>query len=406
MNRRILILGEGATELRAPGEQWTGCGRVLLRRLLGEPADDLLSFEEHVLSRFRRDPDLVDAELRVRGESEQAQLGRKLASRDANALVLMRDNDHRGRRTEIERGFAAARAQGHTVPAVVALAIECVEAWALADPDAWQRVYGGVPSLPGRPEALWGDKRDPSSDHPKCVLRRCFDQINRRPGGNAVAQLLEHASLELIAERCPEGFGRFVADLGCAFPPIECVVAASTDRAIGLDGEPPWGAGTLRDHLDNLRRLTRPEDDGRRIAVITGRKAWQAHQALPALPQRVDIVVGRNAPHDMPAHVRLAPSFEAAVGIAVDERVERVCVLGGGALYREALGHFRCTEIHYTRVDAEFPGADTFFPEFETGAAWTRAAAVTQHHDNGFDYRIERWLRFGRERQRSAVMPK
>jgi len=317
VNRRIWIVGEGATELRAPGEQWTGCGRVLLRRLFGGPTDDLLSFHEQVLSRFRRDPDLTDAEPRVRGESEQAQLGRKLASRYANALVLMRDNDHRDRRAEIERGFADAHAQGHAVPAVLALAIECVETWALSDPEAWQRVYGKVPTLPARPEALWGVPRDSASNHPKCVLRRCLEEIGRKPGGNAVARLLEHASLELIASRCPEGFGRFVAGLRRAFPPIECIVAASTERAIELDGEPPWGTETLRDHIDHVRRLASAARDGSCVAVIMGRKTWQVLPALPASPHRVDIVVTRSPSCDVPAQVHRASSFDAAIGKAI-----------------------------------------------------------------------------------------
>jgi hypothetical protein len=286
VNRRILILGEGATELRAPGERWTGCGRVLLRRLFGAPPEELLAFDEHMLSRFRRDRDLVGDEVHVRGENEQARLGRKLAARDAHALVLMRDDDHHGRRPAIEQGFAEARANGHAVPAVLALAIECIEAWALADPDAWSQVFGRVPMLPADPEALWGDPRDPVSNHPKCVLRRCFDQIDRRPDGNAVAQLLEHASLDRVASRCPAGFGRFVADLERAFPPIACVVAASTDRAIGLDGEPPWGFETLRQHVDHLRQLA--SGSGARTAVILGREgvASDAITTADAHPSR------------------------------------------------------------------------------------------------------------------------
>jgi dihydrofolate reductase len=80
----------------------------------------------------------------------------------------------------------------------------------------------------------------------------------------------------------------------------------------------------------------------------------------------------------------------------VAEGVAKVFVLGGGELYREALGHFRCTEVHYTRVDAQFPGADVTFPELEPASGWTMAPDPTHRHDNGFDYRIERWHRFPR----------
>lgn len=402
MNRRILILGEGATELRAPGERWTGCARVLLTRLFGAPPMDLLSFDEHVLSRFRRDLDLLENEPRKHGEDDQARLGRKLAARDAHGLVLVRDNDqsarrtHGDRRSAIERGFAEAHAQGHAVPAVLALAIECIEAWALADPDAWLHVFGTVPTLPADPEALWGDWRNSTSNHPKSVLRRCFEEIGRSSDGNAVAKLLEHASLDLVAARCPRGFGQFVTDLRHAFPRIECVVAASADRAIGLDGHPPWGFDTLRDHVNHLRALASTGVDGSRSAVIIGRKAWQKLPALPAVPQRVDIVVTRNMQLDVPAPALRAASFDEALHKAAAAQVDRVYVLGGGELYREALGHFRCTHIHYTRVDNEFPGADTFFVDFETTAAWRCNPTPTLHHDNGFDYRIEHWSRFAR----------
>jgi dihydrofolate reductase len=396
VNRRILILGEGATELRAPGDRWSGCARVLLHRLFGSPSEDLLSFEEHVLSRFRRDSDLVGDEPRVRGEDEQARLARKLAARDSHGLVLVRDDDRRDRRGAVERGFEEARAEGHVVPAVLALAIECIEAWALSDPDAWLHVFGRVPTLPAQPEVLWGNVRDPTSNHPKHVLRRCLAEIDRRPGGNAAARLLEHASLERIASACPRGFGRFVADLRRAFPPIVCVVAASIDRAIGLDGEPPWGGETLRDHVDHLRRLVSTSGDRNRIAVIVGRKTLQALPALPEPSRRIDIVITRDATYDGPAHVIRASSFDDALVRAAAAQVDRVCVLGGGELYGEALGHFRCTDLHYTRVDRESPGADTFFPDFETNPAWVCGPTSTQHHDNGFDYRIEHWSRFAR----------
>lgn len=395
MNRRILILGEGATELRAPGDRWSGCARVLLHRLFGSPSEELLSFEEHVLSRFRRDRDLVNDEARIRGEDEQARLACKLAARDAHALVLVRDDDRRDRRGAVERGFQEAHAQGHVIPAVLALAIECIEAWALSDPDAWLHVFGKVPTLPPQPEALWGNQRDRTSDHPKHVLARCLEEIGRDARGNAAAQLLEHASLDVVASRCPLGFGRFVADLRRAFPTIACVVAASNDRAIGLGGSPPWGFETLRDHVQHLGQLTTAPRDGR-IAVVLGRKAWQALPALRASPERVDLVVTRDAAVDVPSHVIRAAALDDALHKATAASVDKVYVLGGGELYRETLGHFRCTELHYTRVDGEFPGADTFFPDFETNPTWVCGPTSTQHHDNGFDYRIEHWSRFAR----------
>ncbi|HEX7840447.1 MAG TPA: hypothetical protein VF469_23370 [Kofleriaceae bacterium] len=57
---------------------------------------------------------------------------------------------------------------------------------------------------------------------------------------------------------------------------------------------------------------------------------------------------------------------------------------------------FAASTCTYTRIDSEFAGADTFFPDFEASAAWSCRPMPTQHHDNGFDYRIEHWSRFAR----------
>jgi dihydrofolate reductase len=127
-----------------------------------------------------------------------------------------------------------------------------------------------------------------------------------------------------------------------------------------------------------------------------GRTTWQVLPALPESPHRVDIVVTRSPGWDVPVRAHRASSFDAVIGKATAEGVDRIYVLGGGELYREALGHFRCTDIHYTRVDMECRGADTFFPEFEADASWACGPTATQHHDNGFDYRMERWSRFAR----------
>ena len=130
--------------------------------------------------------------------------------------------------------------------------------------------------------------------------------------------------------------------------------------------------------------------------MLLGRRAWDALGGQPPPLRGCQIfVVSRSPDLDLPAPVRRASSFDDALSQAVASNAAKVFVLGGGALYREALGHFRCTTIHYTRVDAELPG-DVTFPDFEATGAWRMSPDPTSHHDNGFDYRIERWRRFER----------
>lgn len=95
-------------------------------------------------------------------------------------------------------------------------------------------MFGKVPMLPTEPEELWGNPRDDTSDHPKHVRRRAFDEIDRRPDAKA----------------------------------------------------------------------------------------------------------------DVPVPVIRSSSFDEALARATAAQVDRVYVLGGGELFREALGHLRCIDLH------------------------------------------------------------
>jgi dihydrofolate reductase len=60
----------------------------------------------------------------------------------------------------------------------------------------------------------------------------------------------------------------------------------------------------------------------------------------------------------------VAPSLAAALSLAADS--PEAFVIGGAALYAEALPHAR--RLYLTLIDAAYDG-DTWFPEFEA-AAW------------------------------------
>jgi dihydrofolate reductase len=64
------------------------------------------------------------------------------------------------------------------------------------------------------------------------------------------------------------------------------------------------------------------------------------------------------------------PSLDAAIELAAAAGERELFVIGGAALYREALP--RADRVHLTRVHAS-PRGDTFFPALDP-AQWTEAS--------------------------------
>ncbi len=143
-------------------------------------------------------------------------------------------------------------------------------------------------------------------------------------------------------------------------PVVALIAALAKNRAIGLENRMPW-------HLPEDLRHFKATTLGR--PVIMGRKTWES-LGRP-LPGRENIVVSRNPAYQAPGAIVVA-SLAEALAVAVRKREEKtgeaeikmgeeIFVIGGGALYREALP--LAERMYLTEIDAEFEG-DTFFPEF------------------------------------------
>lgn len=110
----------------------------------------------------------------------------------------------------------------------------------------------------------------------------------------------------------------------------------------------PWH---LPADLAHFKRVTmgRPVVMGRRTHDSIGRP----------LPGRLNIVLSRDRGYQ-PAGCRAANSLTEALTIAASEEAEEVMVIGGAAVYRDALP--LAGRILLTRVHAR-PEGDTFFPD-------------------------------------------
>jgi dihydrofolate reductase len=155
-------------------------------------------------------------------------------------------------------------------------------------------------------------------------------------------------------------------------PEISLVAAMDRRRAIGRGGGLLWHE---REDQKHFRAVTMG------CPVIMGRKTWDS---LPAkfkpLPGRRNLVVTRNRAWQA-GGAEAAPSLAAALALTAD--ASKVYVVGGGELYAEALP--LADELVLTEIDAEFEGADTFFPEFDR-KAFAESARVAQTSEAGVPY--------------------
>ena len=122
-------------------------------------------------------------------------------------------------------------------------------------------------------------------------------------------------------------------------------------------------------------------------AVIMGRRTWES---LPArtLPGRELYVLTHHPwtrlPDPWPAEVTAADSLPSAFRDATKERCPNVFVIGGAQVYAEALHHPDCQTLYLTEIEAEYPEADTHWPEsridWEKGILTTWTKTCTPLH--------------------------
>ncbi len=144
------------------------------------------------------------------------------------------------------------------------------------------------------------------------------------------------------------------------------VAAASSNLAIGVKNSIPW---SIPSDMANFKNLTSKTLDPRfKNAVIMGRNTWTSiPDKFKPLKGRFNIVVSTNrslrADLSIPEEVTIASSFEEALFIAnKQDNIESIFIIGGQALYAEAINSPMCSMIYFTEVFTNVADADAFFP--------------------------------------------
>ncbi|KAK0583556.1 hypothetical protein LWI29_038151 [Acer saccharum] len=146
----------------------------------------------------------------------------------------------------------------------------------------------------------------------------------------------------------------------------QVVVAATRDLGISKGGDLPWTLPTDLKFYDDITSTT--SDPGKKNAVIMGRKSWESipfeHRPQPG---RLNVVLTRSGSFDIATaeNVVICGSMGSALELLAASpyclSIEKVFVVGGGEILREALNAPECDAIHITEIDKSID-CDTFIP--------------------------------------------
>lgn len=148
--------------------------------------------------------------------------------------------------------------------------------------------------------------------------------------------------------------------------PFSIVVAIDEQRGIGLNNKLPW---QLPGELKRFRDLTVHTKDSHKMnVVVMGRKTWESlPEKYRPLPNRMNAVLSANRILDLPEGCICADSFMSLFEILrqpdLKKRYESVFIIGGSAIYDQAINLSNCEKLYVTHVCKVF-FCDAFFPAF------------------------------------------
>jgi len=162
---------------------------------------------------------------------------------------------------------------------------------------------------------------------------------------------------------------------------LSLVVAASTNNAIGKNGELLW-------HLPNDMKFFKNVTWAMPVAM--GRKTFDALGNKP-LNGRLNVVITRQK--DFTAQgIAVVSNINDAEFLAHQQDYKELMIIGGGEIYRQSIS--KADKIYITRVHAVFEDADAFFPEIdETKWQLTSNQDFFKDEKHAYDYSFQLWER-------------
>ena len=159
---------------------------------------------------------------------------------------------------------------------------------------------------------------------------------------------------------------------------ISAIVAISRNNVIGREGHLPWH---LSADLKRFKAITTGH------SIILGRKNYD--DIGRPLPNRTNYVLTRNTAFEAPGCI-VCGSLEQALDKARAAGETECCIIGGAAVYREAMPLVK--KLYVTQVLADVVG-DVFFPDWGDGWRMLSEESFAADEKNDFATLFQVWER-------------
>jgi dihydrofolate reductase len=133
------------------------------------------------------------------------------------------------------------------------------------------------------------------------------------------------------------------------------VVGVNNLNGIGYKGKLPW-----KNYADMsfFKTLTTSTNDTSKLnAIIMGRNTFESMNEKP-LTNRLNYIITNNKYHNVSSYCSLD---ECLKELENKDEIEKIYVIGGGRLYKEAIRHVQCENIFLNKIN-NTNICDTFFP--------------------------------------------
>ncbi len=159
-------------------------------------------------------------------------------------------------------------------------------------------------------------------------------------------------------------------------PIVSIIVAMSANRGIGCNNDLMW-------HLPEDMKFFKDKTFGH--PVIMGRKNYESiPEKYRPFKNRLNIVISSQTNYYAPDCILVQNLEDALLAAKVNEEQE-VFVIGGGQVYSQALDLGLVDRMYITEVNAVFPEAEVFFPEF-ISTQWERKKIGDYSRDEKHKY--------------------
>ena len=115
--------------------------------------------------------------------------------------------------------------------------------------------------------------------------------------------------------------------------------------------------------MKHFKRLTSTAQESKQNVIIMGRKTYESLPTKPLL-NRLNIVVSTTLTL-LDKNLISVPSLDAALIISHRPNVDKIFVIGGEMLYREAILHPKCESIYASEIQSGCTKFDRFFPPID-----------------------------------------